>query len=617
MALTPEQIQKLSPEEQAEYTQLQKDLAQANPAPAQDVPEVLAQPSVVPPQPAPNLDKLTPAEQAEYAQLKNQIAKMQGVHESLADTGKGVIQKVSEALDTPGGIARAGIAKAYDSGAFYKTPGVNDIYKTGDFEKAMQGQGPSATEYLARTGMNPNDLKTKLMGAIGNTVTDPLMYANPLSEVGDAAKGLGEYLKASQGGSDIAQSLKTLLGKTLNGAGTLVKNPLTGVLPETSTLGQTISGTPKDILQQVYKNPEVLRLADQGPTAINNAMDLFHQNLKQVVGQQRNKIGKMLSDEIGSAGGKVDTQPIRDKLKELIDEYESTKDFKDQPLNKEAIQEVRDAYKSLFGEKKYESVPIHGEMFNGQPIMRKQLVSDEIPRYIDPQAALDMQQQVKDLADYGSLGQGINSRFGATETQASKALKSKAGEAYQNLNDQFSNLTNGKSAELKKAYADFVNNQKILSPAFKSPTTSSNSVRNIGNAAKDTVLNALEKLDDSAGTNLSEQAKNLRAASFIQRAPLEPVSGQGVTSTGRQELSMAAGHTLGMEHGTPIGIGGMLLGKTVASPKVMGNISDIGGRVADIIPDGLKELGSKFGNRLDQRLLWNEMLKQEQQKKGK
>ena len=603
----------LTPEEQQEMEELQKQLGET---PAQAV-----SPGTAPDQingiPTSYLNdsglmkNLSPEEQEEYQNLQKDIANMQGVHQKAAST----VQKIGQVMDIPGGIVRSGVAKAYDTGLLTKTPGVNNLYHEGDFTKALQGQGPTTLDYLQRSGLN-NDFKTKLMGVLGDVASDPVTYVNPISEGGDVLKWAGSALKDSAQGRDITNSLKRLLGKSLSGAGTLVKNPVTGVIPEPSTIGQTLSGTPKDVLQQAYKNPEVLNLAEQGPQAISNAFDLFHQNLKQTVGSQRAALGQKLAQEIGSAGGTVDTQPLRDMIQGLKNQYANTKDLAEQPLNKEAIAKIQDAYEKLFGKKETEMVQSKILADNGKPFMNEVKISDEIPRYISPDAALDLQQNLKDLADFGSLGQGIDSRFAETATQSDKDLMQTAGDAYKQLNNQFDKLTAGKSTELKRLYANYVNNQKILNPAFKTPTSAMNSVRNIGNASKDTILRALEKLDQTAGTNLAENAKDLRASSFIQKAPLEPVSGQGVTSTGRQQLAQGAGATFGLQHGTPAGIIGSVVGKMGASPPVMGNIADIGGRIADSSPEWLKTMAAKYGNRLDQRLLWNEILKQKQQQQG-
>jgi hypothetical protein len=180
------------------------------------------------------IDKLNAQDKGVEPQ-KTQVSEGSSDLKDLLMTG---LDGAGRVLDAAGGGVRTALTGAADlaGGAVGMDP---DLYREGDWDRALQGRAPGGSEILQRAGMDPG-LKNSALGMGIDIATDPLTYLSfGGSAAGKAAKA-GRALTASE---ELAQRLAKVTG---------VEAAQKGISAVTEPVGKWI-----------YKNSKALAEADQ------------------------------------------------------------------------------------------------------------------------------------------------------------------------------------------------------------------------------------------------------------------------------------------------------------------------------------------------------------------
>jgi len=516
---------------------------------------------------------LTPDQASEYlAYTQNQ--------EAPKENERGAFGQAARAVDYTGGLSRAA---AYD--AVGNIIGNPDLVTEEDYAKAanFNKEAPDSEEYLKRMGMEEGLLRSGA-GFASDVLVDAGNFVpglNVVEWVGKGLKGAGALAKKGP-------KLLDLLGRSLEKTGKFVAHPKE-ILPEASTIGQALSGAPKDALQTVYNNPsEVSNIIKGGSDAMVDKASELKEALKAALYNEKGKIASELNAATDGVGKGVDISAAKRSYDDGIKKLEANKELASQPEMQERIANLKEQRRKIFGENKFEEVDTGLLDQSGNPIKTKKQISKEVDDIVTPSTALEIDAQLKDVADIASTKQGITSRFGEKESKAAKAAKEESRFARDEIKNSFDKVTEGKSSQLRGKFKDVYDAERVLKGPLSSDQSALNTFRNITGKTKQVAFKTLKE----QAPDLAKEAEVLRAASIFENPSWVPMSGQGSTSTSRSLLSNSIGALVGggagYEKGGLGGIApGAVFGAAISSPAAMYNIANVSGRTPKLLKKGL------------------------------
>jgi hypothetical protein len=279
-------------------------------------------------------------------------------------------------------------------------------------------------------------------------------------------------------------------------------------------------------------------------------------------------------------GENVNISKVKQTFKDHIAEVR-----KNAPKNQETaayLQALQDKYDSIFA---YEKPT--GKINADGSFTKTGVKKVEMPDQISATQAFQLQDQLRDSADFFRVKGGPGESFSQTATRADKQGMGVARGAYGEINTELDRVTKGLSTELKGKYKDLINMKSKLQPMFKDPETTFRTLSNLGGKGRKTTYEILEGMDKSYGTNLMKKAEELQAYKYFGEPAGDAISSQGVTATARSmgagALGGMAGYYAGQEMGLPAYVSmplGTFLGAKAASPAMI-KASVRGGKAAE------------------------------------
>lgn len=404
------------------------------------------------------------------------------------------------------------------------------------------GALPGAAAGAAVAGGATEALRQKLGQALGIpqdvSGTDVALQAG-LGGVGTALLGTGPAMKsaiktlaAKQGITE--EAAKALL-ESSGGIAKAYKN-----LP--AKAAEYWFGAPSDVIKKYANDTQAVDELAKGSKS-DYARELVDR-IRLSLNQEKNKVGGMLSDEIGQSGKMIDLNPTIQSYQNHISKLQQEFDALPNAINKSRLDSAKEEFKAIFA--------------NAKSAVPEGSAPELINTQISPMQAWKLQDVFKEYGDLTRIGGGINSRFKNQATQAERDLADQALSAYQHINKSLDEATSGASQALKNEYSDLKRIQGNISPYLNTDQSAYTTFKNADSGAKTAFRESLEKLSQKTGENFKDDMLNLQAAEYFGSNALTPRSVGGVTSTSRTGPASVVGGILGS------GLGGLMFGPTGA-----------------------------------------------------
>lgn len=396
--------------------------------------------------------------------------------------------------------------------------------------------------------------------------------------------------KAAESGMEpaaVAAAQRGLLGRGLD----LVKGPLGSAAAK---LGSMTSGVAPDTIKTFAEDPAAIAAMEQNPRAITEAMEGTTRDLGGKIREAKAAAWNTYQSALGGAGTEpvIDAQAVANPLKNAIAAAQAEADRTKTEASQETLSRLKDLYKRHFLQDvttEAPGAPVATGLLNefGQPITTegaavKTTVQKPLER-LTPLDAAKLDQKLSDLANYnaikpGSVSGGVGNRFSNTATAEDKAVAEIAGQMKQLLGGQLENVLPPEALAAKAQYGTIANLEKRAKPLLSDAGKAFNSLRNADKTPNVAKLELFHELDQTFGTSLLDQAKNLQAYSAFGKPSAVPLSAAGATSTSRSIPMALAGAGLGSmvgykEGGAPGalagGAAGGALGGFVGGPAAL------------------------------------------------
>lgn len=312
-------------------------------------------------------------------------------------------------------------------------------------------------------------------------------------------------------------------------------------------IGQLVSGIDKGTIKTFANNVD--RIKDVEASGITDLATASQDKIVGAIGDEKNRIGKLIGDTIDATGKKVNIAPVKGVFNQLKEKLMSYKDEIDNPLLQEKLKEVLSTYDDLFTKAAKEEVsPLVGLVDEyGRPLIQAgtKKAKEEIGDSISARAAFKLQQDLADLAELSKMKGGMLSRLTGKSNVAQKELAEVSRSGYNLINKGLDEATDGLSSELKSEYKRHGQIQRALAPHFSTPERTYATLKNIGSKNKRILRETLQKIDSELNTNLLDDAKFLDAFNTFSDASTDAIGGAGTTSTSRTIPLSVMGSSLG------------------------------------------------------------------------
>ena len=559
---------------------------------------------------------LTPEEQRELDQLeyKELLAKeaaaagdsQEVVQEQHPDVGFGtraLIKNLSQSED---------VSRKYLEGKGFQTNVV-------DGQIVVKKPGESQYKVLDPKGADLQDI-TDLTYDVGAGVASGAATAGgavvgnlpEAMAAGDASSAGLEALRQKLGawaglpqevsGKDVAVAGTVgAVAPKIFGAGTskgLIQQGYEGTKKALPKIGQYMSNVPAKATEIYAKNPKSIEMM-KPEGATSELANATYDKLKQSLQAVKQNVGASLGEEIQTAQAPVNIAKVRQHMDDFITKLETGPTAKN-PQVQAQIEQFKAARDGVF-KTVAESVDEAGN-----PI--KNMV--DLPPEIEAKHAFELQDLLKDTAEFRSPTSGLGSRFGKDMTSQEKQFAEAANKAYQELNSELNSVTAGASQKLKNQYRAYSELQKQLGNRFKDPTATEKTLSNLYNPSNKMIKESLDELKKLSGgqVDVTREADQMFASKFYANPSMMPVSGSGVTSTSRSvplgALGGYAGYKLG---GAPGAMAGLAAGGYLGSPSAMKNMYVPAAKGAGYLLEKGASLTKPIANPTGAVSIWNMM----------
>ena len=293
-------------------------------------------------------------------------------------------------------------------------------------------------------------------------------------------------------------------------------------------LASASSGKSVNSIKSYIKNkPEVDALIKEGPDAASNLVESMDSTLKNKFFEAKKDIGQKLNEAIVAS---------------------------DKTINRDSIfAPLEERYLALAKSQRANTASGKAEM----EALRGEIDSlkEGLPADISAEAAWELQDRFKQMANFQNVKGTFVSRYGKNATGAEKLVSDASANAYRIAGKQVDEIAS--TAGLKSEYKNMSRLQDKLQKYFKDPETTERTLMQLDAPSKGAARKTVKDLEKAVGdTGIKKTADVLEAYGAFQNPELLPVTSKGTTSTSRT-LSISglleAMGGLGGEQGSRVG----------------------------------------------------------------
>lgn len=369
-------------------------------------------------------------------------------------------------------------------------------------------------------------------------------------------------------------------------------------------VGQYFSNVPAKATEIYAKNPKAIEMM-KPEGATSELANATYDKLKSSLQAVKQNVGESLGQEIDTAQKPVNIAKVRAHLDNFItkletgptsknpqvqaqiEQFKAARDgvFKhyvtpqlDVPPDYENLKKLvgalSDAEKSSMAAQNPQVAQVLRLMQQEKTGVTLEPKLMDLPPEIEARHAFELQDLLKDTAEFRNPASGLGSRFGKDMTSQEKQFAEAANNAYQELNSELNSVTAGASQKLKNQYRAYSELQKQLGNRFKDPTATEKTLSNLYNPSNKMIKEGLDELKKLSGgqVDVTREAEQMFASKFYSNPSMMPVSGSGVTSTSRSVPLGALGGYMGYKAaGAPGAMAGLAAGGYLGSPSAMKN----------------------------------------------
>lgn len=423
-------------------------------------------------------------------------------------------------------------------------------------ETALVGSIPAAMAAGGATGASLEALKQKIGQKLGvPQQMDPSQIA--LSGITNAAApllvGTGAAAKVGaqavkQGASkEAAQELINNQKGLLNYGADYLKNNL---LPSAA---ESVSGVPAQATKTLAKQSSAIQNLDENGVmdVATSAYDKLRNGLAANKAEVGAKLGKLVKD-LGPEAS-IDLTKTKGLLDNQIQKL-SQSELANAPAVQGQIQELLDARNQIFTE-----------------LAPGAKSATEMSARVSPQKAFELQGKLSEMGNYPKTNsKGLVSTVSGTPVE--KQWQSAARGAYDEINNELSNLTEGQSGNLKSQYKNYIDLQKNLNTYFKNPETTFKNLSSMESPSKKFASETLDKVKEATkgAIDITPEKDLLQAYKYYGNPSTTPISSKGATGTARSMVPKMIGAGIGYKIGGYPGaaIGGAFADKIVSPAAI-------------------------------------------------
>lgn len=423
-------------------------------------------------------------------------------------------------------------------------------------ETALVGSIPAAMAAGGATGASLEALKQKIGQKLGvPQQMDPSQIA--LSGITNAAApllvGTGAAAKVGaqavkQGASkEAAQELINNQKGLLNYGADYLKNNL---LPSAA---ESVSGVPAQATKTLAKQSSAIQNLDENGVmdVATSAYDKLRNGLAANKAEVGAKLGKLVKD-LGPEAS-IDLTKTKGLLDNQIQKL-SQSELANTPAVQGQIQELLDARNQIFTE-----------------LAPGAKSATEMSARVSPQKAFELQGKLSEMGNYPKTNsKGLVSTVSGTPVE--KQWQSAARGAYDEINNELSNLTEDQSGNLKSQYKNYIDLQKNLNTYFKNPETTFKNLSSMESPSKKFASETLDKVKEATkgAIDITPEKDLLQAYKYYGNPSTTPISSKGATGTARSMVPKMIGAGIGYKIGGYPGaaIGGAFADKIVSPAAI-------------------------------------------------
>lgn len=512
---------------------------------------------------------------------------------------------VDEAANLDGRFAVKNFGNSPEAALQYlqkKNP--NQVLRLVDGEVQARGKNDQQWKKLDPGGFpelaDLSDIATDVVGGVGQGLATTAgaglgMAAGPAGAVagGVAASGaasagtealrqkLGQYLGINEGvnTNDVAWAGGLGAASTaLLGAGKVGGQQVKGLLQKGYEVGKNtvapkvasaLSGVPVDRIKGYANNMEAVdQLEREGVTGY---VDKLKTKLTDWLDESKTTAGKNVRAAVEGANTPVDITQAKASFTNRIAQLKAKPNISE--ADAAEIEALESAYQQYFGLAK----PIETTDVN----TFKTTIQKEIPDTATGAGAFDLQQQLKQLAQFE---QGM--------TPSTASMKGSARGAYGALNEGLEVATEAASPVAKAEYKRMLDIEDVMGNSFDSTQKTYNTMTGIDSKGRKVLAERLKALAQSdGGVDVSKEAEILGAYESFAKPGLNALSTAGTTSTSRTIPAASIGAGLGTLIGYKLGggvggaVGGLVgagAGSMIGSPATVKAAIKAGMKIEEI-----------------------------------
>lgn len=278
-----------------------------------------------------------------------------------------------------------------------------------------------------------------------------------------------------------------------------------GVKAAFPSVARVTSGIPTEATSTyINRMPEVDDLIAQGPDAAANVAETTHKQVQDAFFAKKKEVGEALAKQVKGSPNLIG----RDKLFEPLENR---------------IQAMTNSELSMTPKGQAEIEALRQELIS---------MKEGLPDMISPSTAWELQDQMKQMANFQNVKGTFQARYGANASGAEKALADAAGDSYRVINKELEQAAG--AAGKKSEYSQLSRLQDKLQKYFKDPEATERTLLQLDAKSKGAARKTVKALDEvTGGTPVKDNAKLLEAYSYFQNPELLPMSTGGTTSTSR------------------------------------------------------------------------------------
>lgn len=331
-----------------------------------------------------------------------------------------------------------------------------------------------------------------------------------------------------------------------------------------------MSGVPQGAINALKKHYEQIEKLNH--SGVLPYVEQAHEGFTNAFKAKKQELGQDVNKAIMDAGGEIDTaaisKPLDDAIAEATKKYSS---LKNSP-NKDQLDALKALKDRIFTMPETDAA---GKEMLDQAGQSKMV---PIPGKLSPETAWNLQDQLRNMADYKSLSSDLSSTL-PKKTLDAKKIAAAFRSAYENTNQELSRVSEGLTGEAKDKYKEIIKLENELSTKFSNSENTFKTLSGLDAKSKQALNEKIGKTAQDIGFDIHTPAEVLQAYKYFGKSPeLSALSGGGTTSTTRTiPLAAALGYggfktAYKMGHpemAVPLSLAGAKAGAMMGSPAAI------------------------------------------------